>query len=452
MPFELKRNNTEPDYFKTYEKRGIYLRLAVELIRSILVFLSFLIISRVLFTTFVGVYEMITVQHERIPRLMYLVSSLSIPFTLYSTTRSVELYDREAQIYFLSQDGRYSFKNDILAIYRTPRLRLKFLTRVGVFLFFILVLPYSVAFTPLVGCFFPEFDMPQGILNLVAKLIMCPLFLILIHLSATSAHKWWLRGTESSKEKILGTRHFVLFAFLEQLKIFVIYGISFYLLPTTFLIVVGAVLTVMLIEDYSFLIWILAIFALVVVIFYARAMKRRKRFVKQLKRLAAEEDWELSHLRHQKLSVIRPRAGYDFTLKKDGRTFSCKLLASVKRSTPTYIDYNGRVTAKVTFSLMRVELFHLLIDTDYTFEAEGEKVVIFSPAPRKIFLNMGRTDIAPDSQDMRAIDGFSLGTSRMTLMKKATVKNFQTGDRVGEYKFFTADGFISAMDNNCLHR
>ena len=452
MPFELKRRDVEPNYEKLFEGRGIYKRIGIELLRSVLVFLSFLFISRVLFSSFVMVYESITAQHERMPVLMFLVSSLSIPFTLYSTTRSIELYDREAQIYFLALNGKYSFKNDVKAIYTTPRLRLKFLTRVAVFLFFILVLPYKAAFTPIVGCFYPEFDITQSLGNLIAKLIMCPVAVLLIHLSTTSAHKWWLRGTESARERILGSRHYLLFAFLEQIKIFVIYGVSFYLLPTAALIVVGSVLTVMLIRDYTFFIWIIAIILLVVIDFYRRAIRSRKKFLKRLRNLAAEEDWTLSEIRRPILSVIRIKKGCDFTLTKDGRTFSCKLVASVKRSRPTYIDYDGKITAKFTFSIMRVEIFHLLTDTDYTFVGEGEKVVIFAPAPKKIFLNQGRTDIAPDSQDMRAMGGFSMSTPRMQILKKSTIRTFQTGDRVGEYKFFTADGFISAMDNNCLHR
>jgi len=453
MSFEFRKFGEEPNYEEVFSSRNVYKRIGIELLRSSLAYFSFVFISSVLFSLFFLVYVSITPSYERVPTLMYVVSSLSIPFTLYSTLRSFELYDKESQITFLRIDGKYSFKNDLKAIYNNPTLRLKILTRLGVFLFFILVLPYTVGFKQLVGCFYPELDMPVARANLIAKAIMCPITLLLLHVSTASAHKWWLLGSDLSRDKILNCRHCNLRVFLEQIKIFVIYGISFYLLPEALLMIIGLFSTLLLFRDLTILIWFIGIVAFLVIIYYLRAFKLRGRFLKRLYKLAEDEGWEITKIPHPYLSVIKPSAAADFTLKKEGRAFSCKLIGSVRRRNPTYIDYDGKITDKVTVSIMKVELFHFLIDSDYTFSGEGQKIVILAPEPKRIFLNQGRTDVAPDSQDMRYVMSSAKGGKVLSpLLRTPVTKLFQTGDRVGEYKFFTSEGFLSAMDNNVLHR
>ena len=116
-------------------------------------------------------------------------------------------------------------------------------------------------------------------------------------------------------------------------------------------------------------------------------------------------------------------------------------------------------------------LFYIMTDTDYRMEGEN-KIVIFTPMPRAVYINWGRTDIAPDDGEganegggafmMGIMAGGGIkqrsrgstvhGPGYVSDVDRGIIKPFETGERIGEYKFFTPEGFISAVDNNCLDR
>ena len=89
--------------------------------------------------------------------------------------------------------------------------------------------------------------------------------------------------------------------------------------------------------------------------------------------------------------------------------------------------------------------------------------------PRKLYINYGRSDTAYDDGDggtlptvvalrsaithgaksgVRSVHG----PGYITDVDRGIIKPLVTGDKVGEYKFFSPEGFISALDNNCVER
>ena len=52
----------------------------------------------------------------------------------------------------------------------------------------------------------------------------------------------------------------------------------------------------------------------------------------------------------------------------------------------------------VTVSFLKITLFHIMTDTEYKFESDAKKLVVFSPMPKRLFINYGRTDTAPDGE------------------------------------------------------
>ena len=215
---------------RKYERRSLSLAISSDVARALLLYLSFILMSSLLFFIFVSMYESITEDFDRVPRLMYIISSLSLPFSLFSVTRSFELYDKEAQIFRSEHASGYSLGADIKSTYTSPVLRRKILSKLIITSLFILILPYRVGYTALAGSFVPDLSLPEARLNLIVKAIMLPLAFLFIHLGVFSAHKWLCIGAEDGRRKILATRHCNARLILEQVKILAIYGVCFYFL------------------------------------------------------------------------------------------------------------------------------------------------------------------------------------------------------------------------------
>ena len=132
-----------------------------------------------------------------------------------------------------------------------------------------------------------------------------------------------------------------------------------------------------------------------------------------------------------------------------------------------YISPEGVVTARRTVSFLKFEFFHVMTDIRYAFEAEEGvgKLVVFSPMPRKLFLNFGRTDQKPDdgSGGFNSYSNYGTNTVLSTGKRyrgpgyvsdidRGIIKYFQPGERVGEYKVYNPDGLFSAISTDCIDR
>ena len=155
-------------------------------------------------------------------------------------------------------------------------------------------------------------------------------------------------------------------------------------------------------------------------------------------------------------------------ISKGEKRYAVKLASVTRRGRPVYISPDGYYTVKHTVSILKITLFHIMSDTEYAFSSDAAKLVVFSPMPKRMYINYGRTDTAPDDGDggtlptavvLRAAvtgsgsRGRSIhGPGYVSDVDRGIIKPFETGERVGEYKFFTPAGFISAMENDCLDR
>ena len=443
---------TREELREKFERRSSGAKFATDIFRALFCYFSALVICSVLFVTFSLVFESITEGAVGVPRPIYAVASLAVPFAFFSVFRLGELYDREAQLEF-SEDERWNgFFAELSRICKNSVLRRKLIVKLSVALLLSLLLPWRFGFASLGVALFDNHTAVGAEVGVAVKAIVCPLFLLILPLSVSAAHKWWLLGAEDSRIRILTCRHYNIRMLLELVKVFAIYGVGFYILPSVAMLLFSLLLTLKLFRGTGVWIALGAIVLFVFAVRYFSALGRRRKFLRRLRRLAAEEGWTLSRVRSPYLSLLVSHLGESFTLEKNGKSYACKLLASINRRHPTYIDLEGSVTTKITVQLFGIEIFHYLVNTRYAFEAQGVKLVIFSPESKRLFINRGRSDVAPDSFDTRAKRPASAKHSQSFLLKRSVISRFETGDRVGEYKLFTEEGFLSAMDNDCLDR
>ena len=401
----------------------------------------------------------------------YIAVSFLLPLSFYSIFRAFELYDGEAQAAFpFDTIGRYRFIPGIKAVFTTAALRRKLLVSLLTVNLAIVILPYRIGFRFIGASIDALLTVSPIQTKLLVMAIACPIFSLLILLAKTSAHKWWMIAPTGERDKILGRGSKNRRLSIEILKISIVYGISFPVLPSVFMLILSMVLTF---GQFTVWIWV-GIFAFILAAFIIRAcltISKRLSFLKRMKRCLRQNGYTISKIQRPVASVFLPDRDEDFSIERDGKKYTVKLVGSARRSRPMYISPDGVITEKHTVSFMKITLFHVMHDTHYELSGEN-KIVVISPMPRRVFINYGRTDTAPDDGDggitptyvsvmsaakggargARATERSIHGPGYISDVDRGIIKPFETGDFIGEVKFFSPDGFISAIDNDYIGR
>ena len=175
---------------------------------------------------------------------------------------------------------------------------------------------------------------------------------------------------------------------------------------------------------------------------YARARLKRRKFLKRLKVICAENRniyrgpgyiyEEGKHVR----SVLGVREGADFTLRCGNETYLCKLIPARKYLVDVVFEEDGdgyfvrsfRFGARLKnrVAVVRVgggELFRTERAFRYAFEGEGRKILIVNPVPKNMFIR-----------------------------KNGTVRQIDVGEKLGEYTIYNGSGFLNAVERQGFER
>ena len=156
---------------------------------------------------------------------------------------------------------------------------------------------------------------------------------------------------------------------------------------------------------------------------YTRAITKRRRFARDLRRVAEAAGDELVLHRPLWRSLFVGYDTPDFTLYHKGRRYDGMLVHALRKSTPMIFDGSGSVQVHRIVRLRRVELFRTVTVQRYAFESEGERVLIVLPTPKSLsFVGAGG------------------------------VREVDVGDRIEGYAVFNATGFLRAVERDCLGR
>ena len=125
-------------------------------------------------------------------------------------------------------------------------------------------------------------------------------------------------------------------------------------------------------------VWIpvaLVVFVLItIMIYYIRAILKRKSFIKKLKKYCVTNSVYISDIRKPYLSLFLPQDGFDFTIEKNGTKYDCKFIAGIFPSSPIILTDKGNGLKQDTVRIFKVELFHFMTKFDFGYESEGKKI------------------------------------------------------------------------------
>lgn len=253
-------------------------------------------------------------------------------------------------------------------------------------------------------------------------IIVC--FIPLIVLGHTTAIKVWVaqkvieeeekRLNANKKKKKRGFLKDVLLVFFA----YIIGGIGLMmLLPIfrTFIIVGKRTITL------KFIFLVAFILIIPKVVEYIRAYSKRRSFLKRLYRICKEKNYKLSKINYRYRSATGIYKGESFSVYIGDRRFSCKLIGCPKKHLPLFIFKDGNGAFLKITRFLRIELKRTQINFNFSYEAEGKKVLILNPTPKFVYTYfMGKTS------------------------------EIDNADIIGGYEIYTATAFLNALERDCI--
>ncbi len=207
----------------------------------------------------------------------------------------------------------------------------------------------------------------------------------------------------------------------------------------------------LLFEKFVFIAFLLVVF-FPLIYRNLKALRKRRKFIKSLKKLCREKKYKLSRIRSPYKSLFSICEGESFSVKIMHKTYSCKMIACKKRGTPIYITPDGKATYLVKVRFLRLVLFSYTKSFSFDYEAEGKKVLIINPVPQRVLLP--KTEF----EDMMDEQVVGVGrTSRRLYYSEIPGKSTQSdeldnGDIVGQFELYTASAFLNALERDCIDK
>ena len=156
-----------------------------------------------------------------------------------------------------------------------------------------------------------------------------------------------------------------------------------------------------------------------------RGISKRRGFIKQLRVACSRKGYELSEIKVPIKSLFQPYCGESFTVKTDKKTYSCKLLCSLKKNVPMVLHEDGKGEHIHIISIgkkgARLEIFRYVKTFNFGYESEHDKVLIVVPVSK--FMQTNRA---------------------------GKIFDVDNGEVIGSYKMFAGTGFINALERECI--
>lgn len=320
-----------------------------------------------------------------IPNLaVYATVAVALFLIFNSITTALSAYDRDARCEFilrLEESGAHEigFTGELASIIKDGLIWLE----AAFTLLPMLLASLFGAFAELPRIFFPEGDMDGGLLPAV---IIIPLCLVIFLLSKYEARRYWLKLWRENQLKKLDTgwRLFLRIAILT-----VMYPTVYPLAPLLIFaaISLGAIVAE-LTDALTVLGLILAVALLIGAVYGIKllsAMRRRRKFLRQLKALCRESGITLSEIKNPYRSFVSEVNDCSFTLSYGEESFDCVVVSTLSRGVPFVFTSatGGYFRHRLGTANHFIGFSH---HTSFFHSGEGRKIVIVDPAPKEIFI------------------------------------------------------------------
>ena len=327
---------------------------------------------------------------------------------------------------------------------------LEFAIEFSVVIFFTLI-GALVGWYPEVSYSFSALTSSEGWMFWLPFMIMPPLTFLIYLWRRYEAYRYWhfLNRTDNIDKLYRISR-----IFLRAIALTLSYSLFYQYLPIAVLMFISLSSVLLILVDaltmLGFLVAVLAAAGVINGIFTLNSMSKRRKLIKGLKANALASGYELSEIAHPYASLFKRRKECNFTLKKDGKTFSCRLIGSTWQRAPLFF-----VSASTAYYMHRIgtKNHHItfLSAFEYDFEGEGDKIIILNPVPRRMFASMDELLHGARYNEYDDTGRIASVMRRHTKEAKST-RELAPGDKIWGYAVYNTSSFLSAIDRKCLGR
>ena len=247
--------------------------------------------------------------------------------------------------------------------------------------------------------------------KLVALAIILPLLFIAEILSNLSACSYWQK---CRNEKFYGKKVFK----KDALSICCAYISTEYFIISVIPFIDSNQHIFRKLLTAKFILIILVPIVITISYIYLRAILQRKKCIKQLQKICQDQGYTLSEIRYPYRSVFKVCEGESFKFTVKNKTYSCKFIGKDLSSNPLVLSPNG--------TLVYLDQNPLRVTTLYKFgyKSDYPQILIVNPTPKHVYTTQGEDNLV----------------------------KIDNGDRVGNYKFYTASAFLRALELNVMDK
>ena len=372
------------------------------------------------------------------------ITDLILTFLILNTVLlTFSMFSRSERKAFLeNRAGEYNKKAERQKLLRSS----SFLTETAVLIFFLFAFPCSDSIEMLFELWLGKGAIHPFLIRSIHTLIFGIMAFSINVYGHMDARDYWLelparlaKGTIWKSMKIKKQQSYSYFRMtLRLVGYFFIYLIVAKLIPSV-LIAVASVFALMIFLLAS--VGVLAVIGLIFSTNYLGAVLKRRIFFKKLKKLCDQNGFTIHEIKHPYLSVFRETDDYTFSLAANGETYYARVISCINRGNYMIFDEKGifsrvklfriplprlAATRGYVHSIDRGtgedrELFRVTSEVNYTFEADGKKLLILNPPARFVKISKG-------------------GSS----------KDADNGDHIGAYSIYSSNAFLRALDRNAV--
>ncbi len=250
----------------------------------------------------------------------------------------------------------------------------------------------------------------------IAYELAVPVTVIINVLTFLLPRKSWLKGKGAATKSFTSFRlaAVIFFTTLE-------YCIAFLLLAGLIPVLAMYLQVIFLLMPLFKYVYI-AIFIIVSLVFLS-ALKKRRKFMKRLKKFCKQHNYSLSNIHRPYLSVFYISSKPNFTIGANNKQYDVKLISFANKLRPAIFKNDGffyRTSARnIKYGISPT----ITTERSYSFESDNPKIVVLTSIPYMILISeFGKTQI------------------------------LDAGDSCGEYKVFNPDGFFGAVERGTIDR
>lgn len=289
---------------------------------------------------------------------------------------------------------------------------------------------------------------PPILIRLIPFFFIPPLVFFASLLSRCEVFRYWYYLDRTGDLKKLES---VPRMIIKAILIFLLYIFVFPISPLTLVIPISLITILWMLIDVFTVVGFVALAILIpsvtVGIMILRALSIRKKFFKKLKNAKEYSQSSVSEIENPYKSLFNPKIQCRFTVNDGKKTYACRVIGTFWQRSPFFITTERHAYYRHRIG-MKEHNVTLYSNVEYGFEADGKKIVILNPVPRKIYAaNDKYSEPAPLDEGM-----LSSVLRRTANRKKESARKIEPGDKVFDYTIYNATSFVGAVSRKCLDR